>query len=454
MADVEETIKKIRETYLKFGSPFVIGYSGGKDSTTVLELVWRALENVELRSPVYVVFADTKMEIPSVVEFVDSLFEKINKKALQAGKPFYAVKVEPSLEKRFWVNVLGKGYPAPSRTFRWCTSKLKVEPTNKFVKELIKSYGKVVIALGVRLLESQNRRRTIQKYHLEGDFIKHNDIKSALIYAPIKDWSAEDVWEFLLSSQSSFGIDHYELYTLYRQSEGECPVVAEFSNQTSVSCGNSRFGCWICTVVKKEKSLTNLAKTNQEYLRLLDFRQELLEVSREPQSRSIKRRDGRIWRKNGVIQRGPLLLDVRRKLLKKLLLIQKQTSLSLIDEQELLKIREIWLNEDDWEDSVNKIYEEVYGKRLTTDVQHFVFSEQDKLALHPLIIRLITAYQRGLSLKKVLAEDWDIPFEKKPINLTDTQKDFLKKLMQELLKLNPETKNLSFALELLSELTS
>jgi DNA sulfur modification protein DndC len=419
--DIDKKYKEIQEVYLSQNKPFVIGFSGGKDSTAALQLVWNALLQIKnkLNNPVYIVSSDTLVEIPKVINYVDKTLGKIKETALREGLPFYVEKVVPDIRESFWVNVIGKGYSAPTRLFRWCTDKLKIKPTNKFVKEKISKYGEVIVVLGVRSSESINRNKSIKNNSIEDSlFLKHNSLKGALIYPVIKDWNVEDVWDYLLRNPSPFGIDNRELFALYKQANaGDCPVIVELKEGSeSGSCGNSRFGCWTCTVVEKEKSLSSLIENGEKWLKpLQEYRQFLLESSKKSELREYKRKNGKIYIKNGKLYKGGFKLDFRKVLLEKLLKTEKQAGIKLIRDEELLEIRRIWIQDDaDWDDSLNKIYKKVYEREFIKESLNFSFKEKDKKYLHPLIIKLVNAIKNSSNNKnllisrveKILKEDW------------------------------------------------
>jgi len=46
--ELDKTIKYIQDLYLLDEIPWVIGYSGGKDSTAVAQLTWEALKLLQL----------------------------------------------------------------------------------------------------------------------------------------------------------------------------------------------------------------------------------------------------------------------------------------------------------------------------------------------------------------------------------------------------------------------
>jgi DNA sulfur modification protein DndC len=342
--DLEKKYKEIQDIYLSQNKPFIIGFSGGKDSTASLQLVWNALSQIKdkLNNPVYIISSDTLVEIPKVINYVDKTLEKIKEATLRERLPFYVEKVVPDIRESFWVNVIGKGYPAPSRKFRWCTDKLKIKPTNKFVKEKVSKHGEVIVVLGVRSSESTSRSKSIKDNSIDDSlFLRHKSLKGALIYPVIRDWDVEDVWDYLLRNPSPFGTDNRELFNLYKQANaGDCPVIVELKEGSeSGSCGNSRSGCWSCTVVSKEKSLSSLIENGEEWLKpLAEYRQFLLESSKKPELRVDKIRKGKPVK-------GGFKLWFRQVLLEKLLEVEKQVGIKLIREEELIEIQRIWTQE-------------------------------------------------------------------------------------------------------------
>jgi DNA sulfur modification protein DndC len=164
---------------------------------------------------------------------------------------------------------------------------------------------------------------------------KHNDLPRVWINNPIEHLSTEEVWAYLLQNKPAWGGSNRELYRLYADaSGGECPVQID---KSTPSCGNSRFGCWTCTVVDKDKASEGLLAAGDERMeKLISFRDVLLEV-REPENGY---RDMR--RMNGADGPGPLTMEARRKLLTRLLELQEETELQLINEEELLLIQRFW----------------------------------------------------------------------------------------------------------------
>lgn len=388
--------QQIKEVYLADTQPWVIGYSGGKDSTTTLQLIWSALSQLprtSLHKPVYIISSDTLVETPMIVDYITTSLARMNTAAAAQGLPFSAHTVRPIIENTFWVNLIGRGYPAPSKRFRWCTDRLKIDPANRFIMEKVAEYGSVVVVLGVRKAESATRAQVMSLHRVSGSLLSRHSSLPAFVYTPIEDFSVDDVWTYLLQVPSPWGNNNRDLVTMYRNAQaGECPLVVD---TTTPSCGNSRFGCWVCTVVTKDKSMEAMVESGEDWLEpLLDFR-DLLASTQDPavkpQVREHKRRNGRVALKtDGTIIHGPYKPAVRKQLLRRLLEVQKQVRATgpnpgetLITPDELHEIRRIWRSElQDWEDSVPQIYRDVFGEDLDWVVdEQPAFSRNEKALL-------------------------------------------------------------------------
>jgi len=379
---LESCLDLIRQQYLADSRPWVIGYSGGKDSTCVLQLSWRALEVLSkenLRKPVYVIASDTLVESPSVEKHLAVSLDRINAGALKAGIPIEAHIVSPSIENTFWINLIGRGYPAPYSSFRWCTDRMKIKPATSFIREKVAQYGEVVVLLGARKSESATRAQAMSHRRKLGNHLfRHSSIPNAWVFTPIEDWSTRDVWTYLTTTNAPWGGDNHELVTMYLNAQsGECPLVIDKSTPT---CGGGRFGCWVCTVVERDRTMEAMIDNGEDSLQpLLDFRN-WLSSTRDPSVKSkireTRRRTGRIEffgpDNDRRIRLGPFKLEFRKEILERLLLTQKviqrmrsDLSIRLIREDELHKIRQLWLHDEgDWEDSLPTIFERVTGERL------------------------------------------------------------------------------------------
>lgn len=365
---VKQAIQEIQEVYLKNNKPFVIGYSGGKDSTAVAQLVMYALAKLpksQLTIPLHILSNDTLVENPTVAKYIDNqlaLIENVGKQRLFAHDPdlFHVVKVTPAIGDRFWLNMIGRGYVSPNRWFRWCTERLKINPTSEYIKK-VTATGDAIVVLGSRKAESKNRAKTIEKYDLEaitGTKLQKHQLPGAWAYKPIADWTTQEVWQYLMSVPSFWGGDNKKLVAMYRnasENADECPLVID---TTTASCGNSRFGCWVCTVVSRDKSMENLIENGEDWmLPLLEFRDYIAELRNESDARFAKSRAG-------TDKRGGFLFSVRADLLKRVLEIEEATGIEAIGKDELAAIQLEWEHEGCFDYSVDAIYYSVKKKSL------------------------------------------------------------------------------------------
>jgi len=335
----DSIINSLNKLYVLDSRPWVIGYSGGKDSTMLVSLVFEALAllSPEVRTKeIAVVCTDTRVEIPAVVQRVSAELDAMNQSSATQGLGITANLLKPPAEQSFWVNMIGRGYPPPNRTFRWCTQRMKIDPVSDFIRNRLGHWGEAIILLGARRSESGSRAQTLgSRVKKEHGLRRHDNLPRCWILTPIEELSTYDVWEYLMERPSPWGGDNQGLFQLYKDaSSGECPLVMD---QSTPSCGNSRFGCWTCTVVERDKASEGLlASGDTRMKRLLEFR-EILLYYRNPENGF---RD--MVRKNGAEGPGPLKLESRKQLLSQLVALEKEIDLSLISEEELLWIQTFW----------------------------------------------------------------------------------------------------------------
>ena len=315
---INAVMQRIKNQYLfdDGNLPWLIGYSGGKDSTCTAQLVFKTLlemrsEGIELNRRVIVFSSDTMIENPLVKKIVSKNIALINQQATSVGIPVEAVILRPDLSKTFWVNIVGRGYPCPNTMFRWCTDRLKIEPANTFVKQFIDKNGETIMVLGVRQGESQTRDRVLKQHGVEGEHLmRHTTLTNAYVFPPIIDLSTIDVFTYLSEFQSPWGSSNKELFFFYEESGGgECPIfLSEKDKTTKNSCGNSRLGCWVCTVVSQDKSLSGFIETGyHDYLKpLLNFRNWLAEIRDNDDYRLRFRANGSMYLVNLQTKKDPL----------------------------------------------------------------------------------------------------------------------------------------------------
>lgn len=373
----ENIIQEMSLVYQHDKRPWMIGYSGGKDSTLLCCLVMEMLQRLpesKLNKMVYIVSSDTMVENPIVGNYMHKMSEMIN----NAGEALKikADIVRPKTEDTFWSKVIGLGYPTPEAPgFRWCTERLKIHPMNKYTLDTIKNNGEVVLLLGVRKAESSYRANNIRSREIEGKLlVPHNDIANAYVYNPLTEIPNEIVWQFLLKgdAKSPWGSDNKYLFSLY-QGENlgeEQSVVGEIDKEKIPVTGNSRFGCWCCTMVKEDKSLQNfIIHGSTELIPLREFRNWIVELRANPDARDWRRRNGSVYlNSDGEYGRGPFTLESRMEILRRLLTLQRDTGFELITIEELKVIDKMWEDEGDLScRALVNIYYDVMGEKLPWD---------------------------------------------------------------------------------------
>ena len=377
LGQLPDLYESIRQTYLRDHFPWVIGYSGGKDSTTALQLVWYALADlpVEQRTkPIFIISTDTLVETPIIVDRNRENLDLINREAKKQQLPFQAHNLSPILDDTFWVNLLGRGYPAPNSGFRWCTERLKINPSNRFILSKVAEHGEVILLLGSRRGESATRDQVLEMHRFTGNQLaRHGQLPGAWVYMPIEDFTTVDIWTYLLQVPNPWHGDNRQLAALYRSAQdGECPLVVD---SKTASCGGSRFGCWVCTVVTKDKSMEAMIDSGEEWMvPLLDYRDWLSSTQDpevKPQQREFRGRDGRIKiTDDGRLRYRTYTLEFSKEMLRRLLKAQKEIQthnpeFRLISSDELREIRRIWrMERQDWGDSLPAIYQEVTGQSI------------------------------------------------------------------------------------------
>ncbi|KGF29874.1 MAG: DNA phosphorothioation system sulfurtransferase DndC [Prevotella histicola] len=364
----------------RYNRPWIIGFSGGKDSTVLLTLTWLAMQRLKeqgvlLKRKVYVVCNDTMVENPVIEEYVQNVLEKIRKAAIEQELPISVTMTLPELEDSFWCCTIGKGYPAPNNAFRYCTERMKIKPTTKFIVDQVAADGEAIVLIGTRKGESQKRAMSIKRHTVKGHRLsKHPLNPNTYTYAPIVELMLEEVWWIINVAPSPWGFDNKILFKIYADASAddyECPTVV--TDKSHTSCGQSRFGCWICTVVKEDSSMTSLIKNGVAWMKpLLDFRNRMQENRNVSEFRCSTRRNGQLAVDETGHNQGNYTMEYRIQLLRELLTVQKKTqkfrgSIDLITVQELIAIQIIWYRDGNFKTTVNDIYNEVYGYNIPND---------------------------------------------------------------------------------------
>ena len=484
---LQDILDEIKEVYLGDNRPWILGFSGGKDSTCMTQLIWNALSELpaeKLHKKIYIISSDTLVESPKVIDQITTSLDTMEKAAKKTHLPISTNLVQPEIKDSFWVCLLGKGFPAPSNLFRWCTDRLKIKNADRFIQEKVSQYGEAIVILGTRKDESGSRNQLMNLYAIEGSLLsRHSKFPQTYVYTPLRDFITEDVWNYLLQNKNPWGANNRDLLALYQNANSsECPLVVDTSTP---SCGNSRFGCWVCTVVSEDVSLKNTIENGAEWLEpLLELRTELKETQ-DPQKRrevrELKRRSGQMklvdeirkkafeeniresrTRSNiserlkqsdpySVLIPGPYTMEFCQEFLEKLLRAQKKVRrngpdphMELILESELHEIQRIWrMERGDWKNSVYQIYEKVFGEKiLQPQEDHCGFGSDEQEILEDICIKnnvpqllvsklLNAEYDaQGMTrhskvyqkINKILSEEWREDLDEIVKDLKETKK--------------------------------
>jgi DNA sulfur modification protein DndC len=280
--------------------------------------------------PVNVIYCDTGVEIPTISTYVKTTIKRLGVETQSLGLPFTFTIAKPKLDDRFFVKVIGRGYPPPTNIFRWCTDRLRINPVKSVIDRELES----IIVLGIRAGESVQRDRTIERHRTtRKHYLKHGTSGSTSIFSPIVDYSVRDVWSTLRYLHLPYSVEHEVIGKLYKDAGAECPV---FREAKGTPCGKGRFGCWTCTVVRRDKSTQSLVSNGYGELEpLFNFRNWLVAFRDDKEYRCGVRR-------NGTQGLGPITLRGREIILDRLLTTQSQSGFCLIEDEELKRIHELW----------------------------------------------------------------------------------------------------------------
>lgn len=342
--------ENIKNAYLDdhFNYPWIVGYSGGKDSTLVVHLIFEVLLSIspkKRKKNIYIVSNDTLVESPLVNLHMVKTISQIQESASNLNLPISTYITKPDINQSFWALLIGKGYPPPNLSMRWCTDRLKIKPTSKFVIDHVKQSGAVIIVLGVRKDESSSRKRSIERYESHERYSPHSSLSGAYVFSPIASVTTDEVWRYLWLNDPLWGGTHEELISIYKEADaGECPLVVSKDEAPSCGSNSSRFGCWVCTVVTNDKSLQAVVDGGRkQYLPLLLFRDWLIKIRNDPEWRQARRRNGKVtFALNGNHIPGPFTIKARKKILEELITVQSKLDFEIITQDEINIIHQFW----------------------------------------------------------------------------------------------------------------
>lgn len=382
MISSDAIIQEIQNLYCSDSIPWIVNYSGGKDSTASLQLIWNAVAGLpaaQRTKEIHVISVDTLVENPLIASWKTSSLANMQEEAIRQGLPIKSHRLIPTLDNRFWVNLIGKGYPAPRDGFRWCTDRLKISAATRFIQDLSEKHREAILVLGSRRNERVTQGRIMDSYTSSTrerlDLTKHLDLPNVWLYLPIETWISDDVRTYLLTGPNPWGVDNRVLLGASTGKPGaEYPVVIGTSTP---SCGDSRFGCYVCTMVSQNESMAAMVSDEDQKTwmqPILDFRNSYLGID-DSEVRELQPMHGPtsfIGGRNPKLIHGPYMQHHRARLLEELLKTQRiirnakvpgYDLVELISIEELDAIRQIWVEEKgEIEDLVPEIYTKVFDK--------------------------------------------------------------------------------------------
>lgn len=331
---LEDSIEMSRASIMAYGERYkhwAIAYSGGKDSTALVALVAHLIETDRIPKPesLTILYCDTRQELPPLQRAAMRILEDLR------GRGFDTGVVMPEMDDRFYVYMLGRGVPAPSNTFRWCTAQLKIEPMHAALAGIRDATGqKLLMLTGVRLGESAVRDQRIAVSCSkdsgecgQGWFQVATPESLADTLAPLLHWRLCHVYDWLYFEPERHGLDTSGIAAVY----GEDDV---------------RTGCVGCNLASRDNALERLIRQAEwEHLRpLLEIKPLFAELklarNRKRKSEPELRQDG-TWAQNAQ-RLGPLTMEARAYGLERIKDIQSRARVDLVNKEEEARIRELW----------------------------------------------------------------------------------------------------------------
>ncbi|MCA1526817.1 phosphoadenosine phosphosulfate reductase family protein [Bradyrhizobium yuanmingense] len=326
---IEVTTEALRK---RSDAHWIIAFSGGKDSSAALKIFLAAYRRAKIKlAKVTLIYCDTGVENPILDAYVKNFLRAAEHEFAALTLPISIVTLRAPVPDRFFVRIVGRGYPPPTNSFRWCTTGLRIKPVSEFIAK--QNPDNTVVVLGLRQSESRQRDRALalssnlywqKQREGKGDYD---------LFLPIVELSVPEVWDAIFSLSLPKALNKSALETLYRGASGECPVIKA---PTAPPCASGRFGCWTCTVVRKDKSARELIKSGHFHLEpFVKFRDWLAEFRNDPANRWHTRRNG-----SGGL--GPFTINARKEILRRVDALEDSTRTTIIDAEERGVIASLW----------------------------------------------------------------------------------------------------------------
>jgi len=206
---------ELKEAMKSFPLPLSVSFSGGKDSLVVMDIVSSVTKDFAT------IFIDTGLEHPVTRRYVNEMAEKNGLRLLIA-------EASDAFDDNF------ASFGPPAKDFRWCCKVCKLAPLTRLIEEKFPK--------GTLTIEGNRRLESFSRAHTE--LVHENPfVPGQVIVNPIRDWSALDVW----------------LYIIWRQLDYN-PLYDE---------DIERVGCWMCPSSLASEAV-EISRINPELSRAWD----------------------------------------------------------------------------------------------------------------------------------------------------------------------------------------
>lgn len=283
---VQEQVDTVIESIIAVMSQYkvlTVGYSGGKDSSVLLDITIKAMQIALKRgisTPILIVHTNnTGVENPEIRMYVQDEFCKIKDFSNNQNLDILLSVGLPSLTDHWAVSILsGRKIPTyPDKSTADCSIDYKIKPGSKAIKKHLTKFGlnlsDNLFLLGTRLDESTKRKSNMEARGESHLTIAKNS-KTGDSFAPIAMFDDELVWGYLIACSTDKHMrngtpmrgfsDFEETNRIYADAQEEgCHLFGDGSAPRK-GCG-ARHGCWSCTKVSDNQSLRAMIENDEKY---------------------------------------------------------------------------------------------------------------------------------------------------------------------------------------------
>lgn len=231
--DLARKAQETIEALLLKGHPLLVSWSGGKDSSALLNMALVAASAVRKQRgdcpPVIVTNADTGIENPEIRTHVDREIRRIDAFAASRGIDVRVYIAKPRDYAHWATQTIGRrALPTYEDSLqRRCSWDYKVLPMKRLTGEIL---GSVAVSLppirlmGTRFSESAVRSKKMTDRGESSSKIRRDSRDSIDSLSPIADFSTDDIWVYLAEVRDGVRegySDFKETFRVYRDASGE-----------------------------------------------------------------------------------------------------------------------------------------------------------------------------------------------------------------------------------------